>query len=37
MAKKINIEEYIDSSYKFFINGEWAGGTEGNTMNVLII
>lgn len=32
MSKKLNVEDYIDSSYKLYINGEWTEGAEGNTM-----
>ncbi len=32
MSKTVNIRDYIDSSYKLFINGEWTNGAEGNTM-----
>lgn len=32
MSKKVNTTEYIDSSYKLFINGEWTDGAGGNTM-----
>lgn len=32
MSKTVNVKDYIDSSYKLFINGEWTDGAEGNTM-----
>ncbi len=31
--KSINIKEYIDPSYKLYINGEWTEGSEGKTMD----
>lgn len=29
MSHSINVEKYIDPSYKLFINGEWTDGSEG--------
>ncbi len=32
MTNTVNIRDYIDPSYKLFINGKWTEGAEGNTM-----
>lgn len=32
MANKVDTTQYIDSSYKLFINGKWTDGAEGNKM-----
>src|SRR5690625_6555115 len=29
MSHSINVEKYIDPSYKLYINGEWTDGSEG--------
>ncbi|HLR51468.1 MAG TPA: aldehyde dehydrogenase family protein [Candidatus Avamphibacillus sp.] len=35
MSKSIKVENYIDSSYKLYINGEWTDGSEGKTIETI--